>query len=230
MALYIYGLVDPLVHQIAYVGQTERDIYERWEQHVKTKSESLAGRWVKRLRAAGLQPTLIVLEVLPDNGDIDNAERWWIAHGLRMGWPLVNTQHVGERRIKENYSALSKAISAHTVLKPNPQPANGHKRRQVRAHSGTRAASRPEPKPESEPKPKPTEVPRCLKPVFDRYYDGNGGLKRGGLVRAIFALYPDGTPTGGPPYYNAKSQVSDLLELYASQLEDDQISKKQDER
>jgi len=94
--IYIYGLIDPLVHQIAYVGKTN-DLYERWESHVKTEAPHVAGQWIQGLRTVGVEPTLVVLEVLPDDGDWENAERWWIAHGLRIGWPLTNTIHTREK-------------------------------------------------------------------------------------------------------------------------------------
>lgn len=116
--IYIYGLVDPLVHQIAYIGKTN-DLYERWESHVKTDAEHMAGKWIKRLRMAGIKPTLIVLEVLPDESDWILAERWWINHGQRMGWPLTNTVHGHDVQTSEfNYSQLAASIDRWSEMQP----------------------------------------------------------------------------------------------------------------
>ncbi|MBT9173488.1 MAG: hypothetical protein DDT21_01889 [Syntrophomonadaceae bacterium] len=102
--IYIYGLIDPSVHKIAYIGKTN-DLYARWGRHTKTDERHKAGEWIKRLRIAGVEPTVVVLEEMADDADWINAERWWIAHGLRMKWPLSNTAyasgHNGEKSLSE---------------------------------------------------------------------------------------------------------------------------------
>ena len=91
--VYIYGLIDPLVHQIAYVGKTN-DLNGRLQSHISTTAQHTTGQWIKRLRSVNARPSIVVLELMEDDGDWDNSERWWISHGLRMGWPLTNTVHV----------------------------------------------------------------------------------------------------------------------------------------
>ena len=127
--IYIYGLVDPLVHQIAYVGKTN-DLYGRWESHVKTEAQHITGQWIQRLRAAGIEPTLVALETLPDDGDWMNAERWWISHGLRIGWPLTNTVYAGDRAesngnaFAESISVWSNEISPQLLKRPRQKTSN----------------------------------------------------------------------------------------------------------
>lgn len=92
MPTYIYGLIDPSNHLISYIGKTS-DLYERWEQHVGDASHSIKAEWIKKLAASNVKPLLVVLDMVEDGGDVLNAERWWIAHGLRHGWPLTNTTY-----------------------------------------------------------------------------------------------------------------------------------------
>lgn len=115
--IYIYGLIDPLVHQIAYVGKTN-DLYGRWESHINTMASHSTAQWIQRLRVSGVQPTLVVLEAINDDSDWDNAERWWISHGLRIGWPLTNTIHASMVRIENNVSGLSESVNAWQTIEP----------------------------------------------------------------------------------------------------------------
>lgn len=93
MPTYIYGLVDPRTSLIAYVGKSN-DVYARWEQHISDTTNAAKTAWVRQLMASGIAPIVVILETVDDYGDWDTAERWWIAQGIRTGWPLLNQTHV----------------------------------------------------------------------------------------------------------------------------------------
>ena len=101
-ATYIYGLIDPTLHKICYIGRTI-NLYNRLEQHVDEVASSIKGAWIKRLRAAGIRPTLVVLDYF-ENGNAEAIELWWIEFGRRAGWPLTNT--IGIESDRYNISSL----------------------------------------------------------------------------------------------------------------------------
>ena len=86
--IYIYGLVDPETHEVCYVGQ-KNNLRGRLSGHVRDGSPAVS-EWVKTLKTKGYFPIQIVFEKLEENLDAVNSEQWWISHGLRMGWPLLN--------------------------------------------------------------------------------------------------------------------------------------------
>jgi len=89
MTTYIYGLIDPTDHKIKYIGRTSR-LYQRWQQHVEEVEPTVKGEWIIRLRAAGITPTLLILDQV-EHGATGDIENWWIEFGRRMGWPLTNS-------------------------------------------------------------------------------------------------------------------------------------------
>ena len=89
MTSYIYGLVNPLTHQVSYIGRTI-DLYGRFDEHLKDLTENLKAKWIKTLRVSGVAPVLIVLEEVDDEIAAIR-ETWWINFGVRAGWPLTNS-------------------------------------------------------------------------------------------------------------------------------------------
>lgn len=85
----IYLMGDPRNMRVRYVGKSV-DPEERHEQHIDEISYSPKGRWIQELRAHGLEPTMVVVEVCPDQIVYDR-ERHWIALGKSLGWPLTNS-------------------------------------------------------------------------------------------------------------------------------------------
>lgn len=102
MATWIYGLIDPTLHKICYIGRTYQ-LYDRLEQHVDELASTAKGEWIKRLRAANIRPTLVILDHFED-GASSAIEQWWIEFGRRAGWPLTNT--VGVDSDKYNLASL----------------------------------------------------------------------------------------------------------------------------
>lgn len=102
MTTYIYGLIDPTVHKVSYIGRTI-NLYERLDAHIDEVAKTIKGDWIRRLRASGLRPTLVVLDSFED-GPADAIEQWWIEFGRRAGWPLTNM--IGIHADKYNLKTL----------------------------------------------------------------------------------------------------------------------------
>ena len=100
--MYIYGLLDPTVSQIRYIGYTD-DVNERYPAHLADASNCRKARWIRSLDAVGLKPLLVILEVVR-RGSEDECETKWIAFGLSLGWQLTNEKKVS-RLERENVSA-----------------------------------------------------------------------------------------------------------------------------
>lgn len=89
---YIYALLDPRSGDVRYVGQTTRDPFLRFQEHLDggigcdpsyaTRKE----RWIGQLWRLGLLPALVVLEEVPVT-QLDASEKrlqHWYARCQRM--------------------------------------------------------------------------------------------------------------------------------------------------
>ena len=100
---FIYALADPTNDRVRYVGQTV-DIVARLQRHYyearrAAKSAGMSGhlprnKWLRGILAAGNEPILYILEVVPYNQRRDT-ERHWIAV-LRNANELLNASHGGD--------------------------------------------------------------------------------------------------------------------------------------
>lgn len=86
----IYGLIDPRTLLIRYVGLSSNGMRRPRNHRWPSCPDTYCRRWVKSLQRLGLNYKIVVLEVLKDAADLDQAERWWIALGRASGWPLTN--------------------------------------------------------------------------------------------------------------------------------------------
>jgi hypothetical protein len=93
MGTFIYALVDPRNNRIRYIGKAI-DIYKRLSQHLREKSDTRKGRWIKSLLASGHKPTLVILEEV--EGNWEDAERKWIFLFRESGAELCNHTDGGE--------------------------------------------------------------------------------------------------------------------------------------
>lgn len=107
----IYGLIDPRDNLIHYVGKTI-NLQERPASHrYLNKYGRLRNDWIAELRNAELKFTWVVLEQVdyPESSSsrchwwtginstaLNDAERWWIAYGKCLGWPLKNMTDGGD--------------------------------------------------------------------------------------------------------------------------------------
>jgi hypothetical protein len=84
----IYALTDPNSGEVRYVGQTT-NVKARVCQHFSTSPSARCGAWVRRLRAGGRRPNVVILEENPTDGP-NAAEARWIAFYLRQNKPRHN--------------------------------------------------------------------------------------------------------------------------------------------
>jgi hypothetical protein len=93
---YIYGIVDPTNNMVCYVGITSHTPQQRLAQHlrhVERDQFTAKGVLINGLLENGYMPTAITLQVVESEQQAQIAERWWIAQGQMIGWPLTNTMH-----------------------------------------------------------------------------------------------------------------------------------------
>lgn len=107
---FIYALVDPRDRTIRYVGKSNTP-YHRVQEHAlasNTATNKQKQRWMQELSEAQLIPRVLILESVPLAG-WETAEKRWIAHAKREGWPIVNIQPGG------NGSAVRTAEAAERI-------------------------------------------------------------------------------------------------------------------
>lgn len=96
--LLIYGLADPRTGAIHYVGKSKTAL-RRPRRHggeLLRKDMTPKGHWVRELFADGVSYEIRVLEELDDVAELDAHERFWIAQGRGLGWPLTNVTKGGK--------------------------------------------------------------------------------------------------------------------------------------
>ena len=94
---YIYGIVDPTENMVGYVGITSNTPQQRLVQHLRQDDRDHKGakrRWLDGLLENGYMPTVITLQTVGTIQQAQIAEKWWIAHGQMIGWPLRNYSHL----------------------------------------------------------------------------------------------------------------------------------------
>lgn len=92
---YIYGLTDPETGAVRYIGKSIRPL-ERFANHMNEKSNCHRSHWLQSLKARGLEPGLVIFEEVSGAWPWQEAERYWIARGRRLGWPLTNNTSGGD--------------------------------------------------------------------------------------------------------------------------------------
>lgn len=89
----VYGLVDPMTHQLRYIGKSERGLARPAQHSMPSKlgkDKTHKGNWVRSLVAQGLRPEVVVVQELPSKDILRDAETFWIAYFKSMGCPLTN--------------------------------------------------------------------------------------------------------------------------------------------
>jgi hypothetical protein len=93
---YVYGIIDPTENMIGYVGITSNTPQRRLVQHLRQDDRDARGikrQWLEGLLENGYMPTVITLQTVDTVQRAQIAEKWWIAHGQMIGWPLRNSNH-----------------------------------------------------------------------------------------------------------------------------------------
>jgi len=126
---YIYALIDPRTNEPRYVGATQ-DPEARLASHVSQcpSGETIKDRWLRELKALGLEPELDVIDKAPE-GEAPALEAQWIQRMKQRGYELVNSAPAGGGKLTdklrgESYHSIR--ITAKTYEQANELKANGY--------------------------------------------------------------------------------------------------------
>lgn len=94
----IYGLKDPVINEIKYIGKSEIGL-RRPNQHKKPsslKTNTPKNLWIKELIKNNLMYSIEIIEQLPDNKELISKEIFWIKWFKDKGFKLLNGTDGGE--------------------------------------------------------------------------------------------------------------------------------------
>lgn len=111
----VYGLEDPTTIEIFYVGMAT-DVYQRFIQHLKCGDDNVEKNMrIDGLRAKGIVPTLITLEVLHAERLGRQRETYWIEHYAYLGAPLTNISQL--KKVRKHLKQAAYAPAKVTITK-----------------------------------------------------------------------------------------------------------------
>lgn len=93
--VYIYALGDPDTCEIRYIGKSIRPV-ERLQNHMNEVSNCHRSNWLQSLKRAGKRPLMTIIEQITGDMPWQPSERYWIARGRALGWPLTNNTDGGD--------------------------------------------------------------------------------------------------------------------------------------
>jgi hypothetical protein len=93
--VYIYALGDPDTCAIRYIGKSIRP-EQRLQNHMNDVSNCHRSHWLQELKAQGKLPLMVIIECIYGDMPWQPEEKFWIAHGRSMGWPLTNNTDGGD--------------------------------------------------------------------------------------------------------------------------------------
>jgi len=94
----IYGLIDPTTNEIRYIGKAI-DLYTRIRNHYKPSrliSKTHKNNWINKLLNDGEKPLVVVLEIINQTIELNDAEIKWIKHYKDLGCDLTNGTEGGD--------------------------------------------------------------------------------------------------------------------------------------
>ncbi len=95
---FVYGLFDPRMGALRYIGKTVRSVASRLSQHLaesKKRERNHKSNWIRSLLVLGLKPEVDVLEDVPDD-QLSEVECFWIQYFRGIGAVLTNATDGGE--------------------------------------------------------------------------------------------------------------------------------------
>lgn len=99
MAVFIYGLHCPLSGEIRYIGKSVNP-QKRLRAHISCAIRGAAdhhtSRWIRRLAASDLAPSLVILHEVGADEKWQDVERKFIADAIQRGLRLTNSTAGGE--------------------------------------------------------------------------------------------------------------------------------------
>lgn len=86
---YIYGLKDPRDGRIYYIGKSDKPKARLWQHMKDTDTNRFKAEWIADVVSDGHKPVLTILAEV-QFAEWEDAERRWIADGIKQKWPLTN--------------------------------------------------------------------------------------------------------------------------------------------
>jgi DNA-binding transcriptional regulator YiaG len=137
----VYALVDPRDQRIRYVGKTHRTAQRRLRRHLAPcylTGDTHKERWIRVLLAAGMEPTIVVLERCGSAEELVASERRHIARLRYEGAALTNGTDGGDGMGGWQHSDESKEKIRRALLgKPKSET---HRRRSALSRRGLKAS------------------------------------------------------------------------------------------
>lgn len=119
----IYALSDPRTDEVRYVGKSCSGL-ARPRQHLQAKTlredPTYKAKWLRSLIAAGHAPEVLVIHEAESREALPDAERWWIAYGRAMCWPLTNLTEGGDGVVGADPSVIERIANARRGRKQSP--------------------------------------------------------------------------------------------------------------
>lgn len=86
---YIYALIDPITHEIRYIGKTDRT--NNRISAYKNRKHPQSKRMKKWLESIDYKPEMVVFQEVSDHIAARVMEIYWIRHFKNLGCDLLNT-------------------------------------------------------------------------------------------------------------------------------------------
>lgn len=137
----IYGLCDPSTKAVRYIGKSSCGMRRpRYHKYAAGKGDGGAcANWIRSLLSSGSLYEIVVLEVVPDGDSLVDREVWWIAHGRKQGWKLLNQTDGGEGLPGYEHHAMTRAKLRDASLRQWSDPES--RSRVVRSMFGRKVSS-----------------------------------------------------------------------------------------
>jgi len=107
----IYVLIDPITNENRYVGFTSEKLEKRLNRHIQLARQhrkDWVHNWIYQLLSKNKKPTISLLEIVKEQDDWQDRERFWIQRGRELGWKLTNLTIGGEGSIGFKHSLETK--------------------------------------------------------------------------------------------------------------------------
>lgn len=139
--MIIYALIDPRTDEIRYIGKTVRSAHRRLRRHLADSymsSNTHKDRWLRVLKALGLDPLIKVIQRCGSADELAVAECQQIAAHRRAGVRLTNLTDGGDGTVGWHHTEESRAkLSAALKGKPKSET---HRLNAARAQLGRKAS------------------------------------------------------------------------------------------
>lgn len=93
-AYCVYALIDPRDYTVGYIGTSHLPAL-RMAAHLGMRDKNPAkNEWIGSVMAAGIEPRMLLLEVVPgaDDANLARHEQAWMQHALEAEMPLTNQE------------------------------------------------------------------------------------------------------------------------------------------